>query len=156
LFFLLKLNIDVNALNFTEHTDEVYSLSNGDIVSRDKSGIVKVWNPSTGLVSLNFTGHENGVRALAHLPNDEVVRGSDDRTIQVWDPSTGTVRLYLTGHAKQVSALTILSSGDIVSGSLDITIKVWNSTDGTLKLNITTTCTVYALTHLPSEFGLTN
>jgi WD40 repeat protein len=141
-------------LNFTEHEDFIYALtllSNGDVVSGDDGGKIKVWSRTTGIVRLNLTGHSDAVRALVTLQNDDIVSASFDGTVIVWDSTNGAVKMNFTGHSQFIYALTLLSNDDIVSGSADNSIIVWNKNTGEPKLNITDVNEVLALTTLQPD-----
>jgi WD40 repeat protein len=51
--------------------------------------LVKIWNPFTGELIRNFTGHKKGLSDIAWAKDSvHLASGSDDTTIRIWDVNT--------------------------------------------------------------------
>ncbi|MBM2615990.1 PQQ-binding-like beta-propeller repeat protein [Actinoplanes sp. LDG1-06] len=59
------------------------------IVTGDSNGRVRVWNPSTGNVILDFTAHTGRITAIAIQPGGMIVTTGPGRALRTWDPTTG-------------------------------------------------------------------
>ena len=84
--------------------------------------------PSVELARLE--GHDDGVTALAALPDGRLASGSWDKTIRLWDLKVGTETARLEGHDDRVNALAVLTDGRLASGSDDKTIRLWDLRTG--------------------------
>ncbi|MFN7820706.1 MAG: hypothetical protein ACK5Q7_14110 [Cyanobacteriota bacterium] len=88
-------------------------------------------DPATGFCSATFEEQlQDGVNALAVLPDGLLVCGSCDKTIRIWDPATGTCSASFAGHQDGVNALAVLPNGLLASGSSDQTIRLWDPATG--------------------------
>ncbi len=54
-------------------------------------GAARIWDPTTGSLLTELTGHTGGVWALIWSPEgDRLVTAAADDTVRIWNPSTGT------------------------------------------------------------------
>jgi RNA polymerase sigma factor (sigma-70 family) len=97
-------------------------------VANAEGASVKLWSIETGKELRDFTGHTNGVVALAFSPRGKVLAsGGHDTTIRLWDPDTGRERFVLKGHSSTVRALAFRDDGRVLaSASDDGTVRLWN------------------------------
>ncbi len=66
-------------------------------VSFDKT--VKVWDLSQGTLIHTFTGHNQGIRGVAIMPNGFwVISASNDRTLKMWDLNS---KLIIAGFSAE-------------------------------------------------------
>jgi len=88
-----------------------------------------VKTPPPGTHFLTYTGHTDGVNAVAWSPNGRfVASGSEDNTVQVWDASTAQWLISYTDHMDQVRTVAWSPNGRFVaSGSEDNTVQVWDA-----------------------------
>jgi ribosome assembly protein 4 len=106
---------------------------------------VRVWDPDTGKLASELTGHSKWVLGLAwepyHLWRDGTPRlasASKDGTVRVWVVNTGRTEHVLGGHKGSVSCVKWGAGGDrgatglIYTASHDKTVKVWDAVKGTL------------------------
>jgi len=73
-----------------------------------------------------LVGHDQGVNAMAALPENRVASGSGDGAVKSWDLASGRCTATFPGHTASVSAMTRLGSDHIVSSSWDFTIRIWS------------------------------
>lgn len=99
------------------------------LASGSSDNTIRLWRVQTATTVLDtFTGHEDGVVALAFAPNDgHIVSGSFDKTMRVWSTKTGKIiGGPLTGHTDTVSSVGFSRDAQwIISGSFDRTIRIW-------------------------------
>ena len=102
------------------------------------TGVVSVWNVTSGLEILKFNGHTSQVNILLSLENDLIVSGSWDASILVWNLTSGQNQFKFNktngGHVGTISALTSLKNGLLASaGGGDFDIRIWDLNVGSLK-----------------------
>ena len=102
------------------------------------TGVVSVWNVTSGLEILKFNGHTSQVNILLSLENDLIVSGSWDASIRVWNLASGQNKFIFNktngGHVGTISALTLLKNGLLASvGGGDFDIRIWDLSLGLLK-----------------------
>ena len=128
---------------FTDHTMGVTAIavtSDGQkAVSTSYDGILKVWNPQTGVVELTLKGHTVQVYAVAITPDGQkAVSASLEHTLKVWNLQTGMVEQTLTGHEGAIRSVAITPDGQkVISASNDGTLKVWNLQTGMVEQTLT-------------------
>jgi len=65
--------------------NNVIELKNGNLVTSDKKGEVKLWNAKTYTYEVTLTGHKAWVLPLLELPDNRLVSGDGNGKIKVWD-----------------------------------------------------------------------
>jgi WD40 repeat protein len=88
--------------------------------------------PPGGPLLRTFTGHSDGVNAVAITPDGkQAVSASYGKTLKLWDLATGSCVATLCGHSRSVNAVAITPSGkQAVSASEDNTLKLWDLATG--------------------------
>jgi sugar lactone lactonase YvrE len=101
--------------------------------SRDKKGMVRVWDLATGKTQATLRRHTGAIDSLAFSPDGKTLAsGSRDNTVMLWDVSNGKNTGTLQGHTSRVSAVAfspdgrLLASGDDPAARKLDTVKVWN------------------------------
>ncbi|KAH9825807.1 Polyadenylation factor subunit 2 [Teratosphaeria destructans] len=110
-----------------------YSHNNEWLLSGDKNGQVKYWQPNFSEVS-SIQAHADDitVRDIAFAPTDErFVTAADDNSLKIWDFANRAVVSELLGHTWDVKCADWHpTKGLIVSGSKDHQVKLWDPRDG--------------------------
>ena len=114
--------------------------------SEDKT--IKVWNPETYTVLVNFDANDDGVYSLAYAAGEDViVSGSADNAVRTWRVTqagdggemTGALVREYNGHQGAVysvdAGLVSLGAGNnrvalIASGSADTSVIIWRLRSG--------------------------
>lgn len=78
-----------------------------------------------------YTGHKEGVCAIAVVDACRVVTASDDKTLRIWvvsgeTSSSNCCSSVLEGHTDVVNAVAAVGPDRIISGSRDKSVKSWN------------------------------
>ena len=110
----------------------------GQLLSGDGSGRVRVWDVSTGQLRRELVGHLESVRSLC-VVGSRLASGSTDRSIKVWAMGQGPewpCERTLTGHTSAVVSLAGWE-GKLISGSWDKTVRVWELETGGLDATLT-------------------
>lgn len=104
------------------------------------SGLVKLWDTSTGQELATLPGHAGPVMALAFSPDGKTLASaSSDSTVILWDLETKQQRLTLKGHLDPLSSLAYSPDGKmLLSGAGAIRfnpgrrgeIKLWDAETG--------------------------
>jgi len=109
---------------------EITQLCSDAVVAQTARGVfwlrplaASLQEPSALLRTL--VGHNNGVTALAILPDGRLVSASGDTTIKVWNLTSGNADMTLVGHEGVVWALAPLTDGRLASGSGNEAIEIW-------------------------------
>jgi hypothetical protein len=113
------------------HTDTVNRIAVSTdsclLVSCGDDKLVKVWDPSTGLLIRDLVGHQGEVHCVDIAADSRgVVSASADATVRVWDALAGDVVQILHGHTDAVMRCRFLPGADVVvSAGFDGTLRVW-------------------------------
>ena len=132
---------ELRSLQSSERTQVVnavaFSADGSMIASASDSGVIQLWQPTTGLELRTLRGHSAPVLSVAFSKDGKrLASGSDDKTTRIWDLLTGNELRSFTGHTEGVAtvalspdAKTVASgSGNILDGNS--TIKLWDVVTG--------------------------
>ncbi|MBI3463986.1 MAG: hypothetical protein HY000_13150 [Planctomycetes bacterium] len=99
-----------------------------------QSGVVRLWDATTGEPIRDMVEVEDSIFALAFSPSPNsklLAAGGCDRTIRIWDVVTGKLAKSIEDHADWVLDLDFSPDGTrLVSGSRDKTSKVFDVAKG--------------------------
>jgi WD40 repeat protein len=121
------------------------AMSNDTIVLGYSSGLIRVWNITSELCTLELDN--NGINAIVALDDTKIAYASHDYSVQLWDLLISKCYLAFTKHTDIVYKL-VMSNGDLVSGSEDGTVRFWNVFSGECMITITHTDAVRSFTIL--------
>jgi len=111
----------INALAFSpDGSHIVVGTSRGSKVYTSDDGLLSVWSITDSKQVLSFYGHEQGVYALAYVPDgSRIASCARDGTIRLWDASTGTMIQSIRAGNEPVRLLTFSSNGQYMAGMID-------------------------------------
>jgi WD40 repeat protein len=91
-------------------------------------GIVRIWDPATGVQRSAFVGDAEAVYAAAVSPDGAwLAAAGQEGIVRIWDPATGTRQAELTGHPGRVNALAVSRSGTwLATAGEDCTVRIWD------------------------------
>ncbi len=112
--------------------------------------IVKIWNPFTGELVRNLSGHTGGLSDIAWSSDGVyLASASDDTTIRIWEvdtvcmnsfvllfrpltsPRKGLTAKHLKGHTKWVFCVNYNKASNLlVSGGCEGDVRIWNPARG--------------------------
>jgi len=101
------------------------------IVLGSFTGVIEIWNASSGNNLKLMNGHTNWVNSVAFSSDDTyIVSGSQDNSVRIWDALSGAETKVLNGHGPITSVAFSSDRSYIVSGSLDHSIQIWDASSG--------------------------
>lgn len=97
-----------------------------------RSNLIRVWNPVTGRLLGELSGHTNSITDHAFSPaGDRFATCSRDQTIRIWNPSNWKLIGVLRGHRGAVQRIAFSPDGKrIASASEDQTVRIWDAESG--------------------------
>jgi RNA polymerase sigma factor (sigma-70 family) len=119
--------------HFRVHASQVCCLAfspEGDLAaSADRSGILKVWDTTTGREQTTAHCPRGPVRALALACGGKLLASGGEGTVRVWDARTGKELAALAGHRGRIHSVAFSPDGRfLASASSDGTVKLWTCT----------------------------
>lgn len=146
---LVNLNddtpLDDQAEWLTQHVGRVlstlYHPDGNYFVTGSEDKTLKVWDPETYTVLVNFDGNDDAVYSLAYgTRTEQIVSGSADNTVRSWrvtqdnngNPRGAAVRTF-NGHQGAVYSVDsgVWNNQEVVvSGSADSTVIIWDILSG--------------------------
>lgn len=100
------------------------------IASGAFDGAVRVWERESGKLAATLEGHDDGVTALAFLPDGLLASASRDQRVRVWNPERTECLSVLHGHDAWVTRLGVSAEGRLVSVGEDSRLCQWDLADG--------------------------
>ena len=111
-----------------------FNHSGSFLVSTDKSGIIKYFDPHmNNLKAWAGSTSKEAIRGVSFCPDDQrFATASDDSSIRIWSFAESRLESVLSGHGWDVKcAEWHPTKGLIVSGSKDSQVKFWDPRTGT-------------------------
>lgn len=110
-----------------------YSPDGKVLASCDNTGVIKLWNLTTGKPYKILIGHIGAVNYLTFSPDGKLLAsGGNDNTVKLWDTISGQLIKTLIGHSKYINSISFSPDCKIiVSASLD-NVSIWDATSGQL------------------------
>ncbi|KAL3835149.1 hypothetical protein ACJIZ3_009885 [Penstemon smallii] len=98
------------------------------ILASLNSGVIQLWDYSTGILVFSFEGHDGPVRGVHfHKSQPFFVSGGDDYKIKVWNYESPRCLFTLVGHLDCIRTVQFHHEYPwILSASDDREIKIWN------------------------------
>jgi WD40 repeat protein len=102
------------------------------LVSADRGGEGRIWDPATGAARHTLTGHTSTVWALEAAPDGSWLASAGyGGQVRIWDPATGAARHTLIGHTSRVLAWVVAPDGSwLASAGRDGELRIWNPLTG--------------------------
>jgi WD40 repeat protein/tRNA A-37 threonylcarbamoyl transferase component Bud32 len=115
-----------------------FSADGQRLAGGSNSGVIRLWEPRTGVEVLCLRGHTEAVLGLVFSPEGErLFSCSADHTVRFWNLKDGSEQEVLRGHTGAVRGLALSPDGArFVSASADRTLRVWDTASGTLLLTL--------------------
>ena len=103
------------------HRGAVYSLAvrpdGRQFATGGENGLVRTWNPETGLADLPLIDRGTSISALAYEPESTALAsGSMDGTVRVWSATSGRRRLGPISHPDHLTSLAFSPDAHFLSG----------------------------------------
>ncbi|GAA2205607.1 hypothetical protein GCM10009850_010650 [Nonomuraea monospora] len=106
------------------------------VVSGHDSGVIRVWNPSTGRLVHEFTGHVGAVNTLLPVEIDGaaiVASGGADDTLRLWNLDTLRPYRYFNrprdisgGATPALMAMALIGRDTLITGGRARPLQLWN------------------------------
>lgn len=95
-------------------------------------GEVRLWDPDSGKLRRQLTGHLREVNAVAFSADGKLLAtASSDKTARIWNVQTGAEVFLLKGHGDAVTSVAFAPKGiALATGSRDRTVKIWSVESG--------------------------
>jgi len=92
-----------------------------------ESGAARIFEPKSGKLLFNLSGHDRRVRSVAFSPDETtILTASDDMTARIYDAHTGKCLAVLRGHTEALSGARFSSDGHwMLTASGDGTARAW-------------------------------
>ena len=119
-------NAPISSLNFSP---------NGKLlISGATSGVVKLWEVSSGYLLAELERHANMVTTATFSPNGKAIATcSFDKRMRLWDVQTKKKLWDIEAHDKAINGLAFSPDGALIASvSYDKKLKLWNAQSGQL------------------------
>src|SRR5262249_14429682 len=105
-----------------------FSPDGGALATGCEDGIVRLWDPATGVCRAELPGHDRVVNHVAFSPDgSRLASAGDDHTVRVWDVAAGKGPRVLRGHTEALQDVGFSPDGrHLASCGADGTARVWD------------------------------
>ncbi len=80
--------------------------------------VIVFWDPATGKVEQEFTGHTNTIYALAFSPDGKkLISGDADRIVRQWDTASAESLMRVKEHTEWVTDVAYAANGKFIASS---------------------------------------
>jgi RNA polymerase sigma factor (sigma-70 family) len=100
--------------------------------AEERTGVIHLWDASTGKVRRHLHGHQEGVFTVAFSPDGtKLASGGGDKTIRLWDAATGReLRCIQYPQGWGFSVVFSPDGRSLTSSDQDGTVRVWEVSTG--------------------------
>ncbi len=117
------------------HSVRAWSVSfnpNGDMLaSAGGDAVVRLWNPETGEITKELSGHEQHVLSVAFGGANTLASAGADGSVRLWNLETESSRV-LDGHTGWVFSTAFHPNGELLASTgKDNSVRVWDAAAGT-------------------------
>jgi WD40 repeat protein len=106
-----------------------FAADGGRLISGSGDRTARVWNVADGQLVSTFSGHTQGVTAVAL--GTQAFSAAADGSLKAWNPADGKEEKNFAGHTGAVTGLAVTSNGQqLHSISADKSLRAWNPADG--------------------------
>jgi len=126
-------NIIITSSNSTNSIDFILKLSNTQIITVTKNGILKIWDLTVGFSIKTILGPKY-LMCIEKININKIATGDFmDGSIKIWDCNTGKYIMKIIAHPTTGACCCIvkLNENQLASGGNDWIIKIWDLTNGT-------------------------
>jgi len=104
----------------------------GEFAVTAGGGVVRFWDPKTGLLKRTIEAHEVGVNAMAFSPdNTSILTGSSDGTARLWNSATGRALGPPLQHNGSVNTVAFSHDGRLAYTAVDKqNVRLWDVATG--------------------------
>ncbi len=122
----------VDSQHSNEATSITFSPDGRRVLTGNRDGTSKLWDPGTGQEIRTFRGHYAPVICVAFSPDGRrVVTGSFDGTAKLWDVDSGQELRTFQAHSDAVVSVAFSSEGSrVLTGSYHGTAELWDAETG--------------------------
>ncbi|MFN0051115.1 MAG: HEAT repeat domain-containing protein [Planctomycetales bacterium] len=112
----------------------VFSPDGKSIATTSEDMLAKVWNATTGDLTLTLRGHTGLVRSVSFTRDGkQLLTSGFDNTIRVWDAASGELQKTLTDDQGVYSLGVLGDERTVIASSNDSRLRVWNLPQGRLE-----------------------
>ncbi len=117
------------------HSVRAWSVSfnpNGDMLaSAGGDAVVRLWNPETGEIAKELSGHDEQVLNVAFGSDNTLASAGADGNVRLWDLEAESSRV-LAGHSGWVFSAAFHPNGEMLASTgKDNSVRIWDAAAGT-------------------------
>ena len=128
----MGLSFPAGALNAAHTINALAYSPDGQLaLSGDNSGVLRVWNVSSGQRSTLETGGNQPINSLEFSADGKKIIAAVGWAVVIWDAASGKAIQTFKDHHQRVLAASLSPDGSLaLSGGSDDTVRLWNAATG--------------------------